>query len=67
MSSPGIFSPGTGAPNCKPGCPAVSSVDVAQPEIRTTTAKNEATGTATRLFMAANVITRKFDASSALR
>jgi hypothetical protein len=67
MSSPGIFSPGTGAALCELGCSVVTSLGEAQPEIRKAIAKNEATETAARLIINANLAMGEFDASSGVR
>ena len=67
MSSPGILSPGTGPALCELGCSVITSLGEAQAEIRKTTAKNDAIGTAMRLITDANLTSGKFDASSAVR
>jgi len=64
LPSSGSLSPGTGAPLC---CSVITSSGEAQAEIRKAIAKNEAAGMTRRLITGTNVITGKFDASSAVQ
>jgi hypothetical protein len=65
VPSSGSLSPGTGALR-ELGCSVITSLGEAQAEIKNAIAKNEAAGRRNRLITGTNLITGKFDASSAV-